>query len=275
MEPPKPWWEDSKPVKPLAPPESPDRKAVRLLNEQLKELESVRGLNYKDPVFKAWRVQTKSYLELFLPPNSAYTDSFENLSFASRSFRRAAWGSRPKPPGYVSREDQYHFAEDCKTAEGTIKAVAKHIEEFGVHSGHDPGPPVGKVRGGTNRGGVHQTFNAPVSLNQAIAADNATQNVGHLGDAMAMGASLEEIRGLFEQSQNLTQGQVREGLVAVDALSLQIQTPEHQRNWKSVLDYGQAVLTLADKATDLAHKLAPYLPAVVTLVQNAKHALRM
>jgi hypothetical protein len=249
-----------------------DQKAVRLLNEQLKGLESVRGLNYKDPAFKAWRVQTMSYLELFLPPSSAYMYSFENLSFARRSFRRPAWGSRPKPPGYVSREDQYHFAEDCKTAEGTIKAVVKHIEEFGV-SGHGLGRPVDNVRGGANHGGVHQTFNASVSLNQAIAADSATQNVGHLGDAMAMGASLEEIRGLFEQSQNLTQGQVREGLVAVDALSLQIQKPEHQRNWKSVLDYGQAVLTLADKATDLAHKLAPYLPAVITLVQNAKHAL--
>jgi len=198
-------------------------------------------------------------------------DSFENLSFASRSVRRAAWGSRPKPLGYVSREDQYHFAEDCKTAEGTIKAVVKHIEEFGVHSGHDAGRPVGSVRGG----GVRQTFNAPVSLNQAIAADNATQNVGHLGGAMAIGASLEQIRGLFEQSQDLTQGQVREGLLAVDALSLQIQTPEHQRNWKSVLDYGQMVLTLADKATDLVHKLAPFLPSVVALVQNAKHVLRM
>lgn len=118
-----------------------------------------------------------------------------------------------------------------------------------------------------------QTFNAPVSLNQAIAADNATQNVGHLADTMATGASLEEIKGLFEQSQNLTQGQVREGLVAIEALTLQIQKPEHQRNWKSVLDCGQVVLTLADKATDLARKLAPYLPAVVTLVQNAKHAL--
>lgn len=102
-------------------------------------------MNCKDPVFKAWRVQTKSYLERFLPPNCAYMDSFENLSFASRSFRRAAWGSRPKPPGYVSREDQYHFAEDCKTAEGTIKAVLKHIEEFGVHLGHDLGRPVGNA----------------------------------------------------------------------------------------------------------------------------------
>ena len=42
-------------MEPLAPPESPDQKAVRLLNEQLKELESIRGLNDKDPVFKAWR----------------------------------------------------------------------------------------------------------------------------------------------------------------------------------------------------------------------------
>jgi hypothetical protein len=263
-------------MKPVAPPESPGQKAVRLLNEQLTGLESVRGLNYKDPVFKAWRVQTRSYLELFLPQSSAYIDSFDNLYFASRSFRRAAWGSRPKPSGYVSREDQYHFAEDCKTAEGTIKAVVKYIEEFGVHSGHDLGRPVGQVRAAEKTsGGLHQTFNAPVSLNQAIATDNATQNVGHLGDAMAMGSSLEEIRGLFEQSRSLTQGQVREGLVAVDALSLQIQKPAHQRNWKSVLDYGQALLALADKATDLAHKLALYLPAVATLVQNAKHALGM
>jgi hypothetical protein len=86
---------------------------------------------------------------------------------------------------------------------------------------------------------------------------------------------IEEIRGLFEQSRNLTPEQVREGLIAADALTLQIQKPEHQRNWKSVLDCGQVVLTLADKATDLAHKLAPYKPAVVALVQSARHALGM
>ena len=38
--------------------ENPGEKAIRLLTRQLEELQTVRGLNYKDPTYKAWRDTT-------------------------------------------------------------------------------------------------------------------------------------------------------------------------------------------------------------------------
>ncbi len=254
--------------------ETDNEKAIRLLTEQLNELETVRGLNYKHEEFKAWRDTTSGYFKLFLPPSSPYLDRFQHLYFASRSFRPKPWGSRPNPPGYVSPQDQKYFNMDCGTAEATIKAVLKYIQEFGAHVVHEAPRKTGKKSSPVGRGDVHQNFYGPVTFqNQAIATGNASQNVGHLGDTATTGASLLEIRGFFEESRNLEPRQIREGLVAVDALTLQIHTPERQRNLKSVLNYGQAVLSIADKATDVAHKIAPYLPSVATLVQNARHAL--
>jgi hypothetical protein len=256
----------------MEPRESDDERAVRLLNEQLKELESIRlGLSYKDPLFKAWRDKTKDYLKKSLPPDSSYLVGFENLYFASRVARKQRWGSPPRPPGYVSPQDQQHFMTDCRTAEATIKAALKYIEEFGVHSEQQH-----SAKPAAYQRGVQQNFYGNVTIqNQAIATDNATQNIGQLGDTMAMGASLEEIAGLFEQSEDLTKRDVKEGLAGIEVLTTEIQKPEQQRNWKSMLDYGQLVLTLADKTMDLAHKLAPYKSAVVALVQSARLKLGM
>jgi hypothetical protein len=250
--------------------ETDAEKAVRLLNEQLKELESVRGLNYKDAQFKAWRDTTRGYLERFLPPTSPHLSSFRSLSFLSPTMSIEPYMARP---GYISREDQEQFRESCRTAEATIRAVLKYIGEFGVHV--EPAGPVGgrgKGRSGTASGGsVHQTFNAPVSMNQAIATDNAIQKIGQVGDAT--GASLREIADLLKQSQDLTPRQVNQGLADIEGLASEI--PKPRRDWQRVIDCGQGVLSIADKATDLAHKLAPHKETIVALVQTARHALGM
>jgi hypothetical protein len=41
-----------------------------------------------------------------------------------------------------------------------------------------------------------------------------------------------------------------------------------------VLDYGQKILDVAGKAADLGTKLAPYTPAILTLMDQAKHFLK-
>src|SRR6266481_345603 len=127
--------------------ETDKEQAVRLLNQQLKELESVRGLNYKDPVFLGWRDTTSSLLQKFLPPDSPHLKRFQNLAFTGRVARRAAWGSPPKPPGYISPQNQEHYRAECRTAETTIHAALKHIAEFGVYAEQSPIKP-------TSRGGV-------------------------------------------------------------------------------------------------------------------------
>jgi len=108
--------------------------------------------------------------------------------------------------------------------------------------------------------------------NQAIATDNAIQKIGNMGDTI--GASLKEIAEVFKQSEELSKREIKEGLAGIEALAVEIQKPEAKRNWKSVLDYGQLVLSIGDKATDLANKLVRYSPHITTLMEQAKHWLR-
>jgi hypothetical protein len=111
-------------------------------------------------------------------------------------------------------------------------------------------------------------FHAPVTVeNLAIAADSAIQKIGHMGNVT--GNSLKEIAALLPQSEELSKRQVKEGLAGIEGLAEEVQKPEPKRNWKAVLAYGQAVLEIAGKATDLAQKLAPYTPAVAGLVEKA------
>ncbi|MFZ1006101.1 MAG: hypothetical protein WAN65_04660, partial [Candidatus Sulfotelmatobacter sp.] len=111
----------------------------------------------------------------------------------------------------------------------------------------------------------------PVTMNQAIATDSAVQRIGHLGDKT--GTALKEISDLLQQSQDLTPRQVRQGVTDIEALAVEVEKPEHNRNWRSLLDCGQRVLELISRAADLGGKLAPYTPAVIELVDKARHAL--
>ena len=47
-----------------------------------------------------------------------------------------------------------------------------------------------------------------------------------------------------------------------------------RRNWKAVLDYGQKVLDIASRATDLGLKLAPFTQAVIAHMENAGHFIK-
>jgi hypothetical protein len=231
--------------------ETDKEQAVRLLNQQLKELQSVRGLNYKEPLFLGWRDTTSGLLQKFLPPDSPHLKRFQNLAFTGKVARRAAWGSPPKPPGYISPQNQDHYRAECRTAETTIQAALKHIAEFGVYAEQSPIKPTGQ-------GGVQQNFYGNVTIqNQAIATGNAIQKIDHFGDTT--GSDLKGIADLLMQSQELTARQVNEGLAGIEVLASEAAKPESHRNWKSMLESGEKVLAVAGKATDLVSKLAPIL----------------
>jgi hypothetical protein len=171
-----------------------------------------------------------------------------------------------RPQGYVSKEDEQHFRADCGTADASIRAAIKEIEDFGVYVGQ------GKEEESARPGGVSQTFHGPVTIhNQAIATDNAIQKISQMGNT---GISLREIADLFRQSMELTGRQVQEGLAGIEGLASEVEKPEERRNWRSVLDCGEKVLGIADKATDLASKLVPYTPHIVMLMEQAKHLLK-
>jgi hypothetical protein len=253
--------------------ESSDQKAIRLLTRQLEELRTtIRGLSCQHSDFKAWRDTTRGVLERYLGSESHHTTRFRDTRFFGRSVMRSDYpGTRRIPEEYVSRAKAEAFLKGCETTEASLKAAIKHLEDFGVYVEEATPGPAGRGRG--RRGGVSQTFHGPVTFhNQAIATDNAIQNIERMGETTV--ASLKGIAELLQQSEDLTPRQVREGLAGIQALTVEIQKPEAKKNWKSILDCGQSVLAIADKATDLAHKLAPCTTAVVTLVKNAKHLLR-
>jgi hypothetical protein len=233
-------------------------------------LQTVRGLNYKDPAFTAWRDTTTNILDKFLGPDDNHSHRFQTLRF-SGPIRILPFGSRVPRPGYISHEDAEAFRRSCETSDATLRAAIKHVEDFGVYVEEYKPTPAGRGRGKSS-GGVSQNFHGAVNLNQAIATDSAVQRIGRVGNKT--GTELKEILYLLQQSQDLTPRQVRQGVADVEALAVEVEKPEEKRNWTAVLECGQRVLDLAAKAADLGAKLGPHLPILVALVENAKHFLK-
>ena len=193
-----------------------------------------------------------SLLRRFLSQTSPHLQGFIDIGFWTHIF--------PAPPGH----ERKLYVDGCRTADASLRAVIREIENFGVHEEHP------KKQSTAQGGGMQQNFYGNVTIqSQAIATDNAIQSIGQMGDAI--GSNLREIAELFKQSGELKQREIKEGLAGIEGVAVEIQKPEAKRDWRKVLDSGQVVLTIADKATDLVHKLGPYLPAILTLMENAKH----
>lgn len=233
--------------------EEPQQKAMRLLKRQLAELrDKIRGLNYEHAEFKAWRDTTRTILERFLGPESHHTTRFRDTRFISMLVE--PFDGDEEFSQAVSTNNGMAFRAGCETADASLKAAIDEVAEFGVYVEEAKPAPAGRDRG--RSGGVSQTFHGPVTFHaQAIAADSAIQKIGHMGDAT--GTSLKEIAALLQRSEDLTPRQVKQGLAGIEALAVEVEKPEGRRNWKAVLAYGQAVLDVAGKATDLGRSLRP------------------
>jgi hypothetical protein len=254
--------------------ESPEAKAIRLLNRQLGELRTnICRLNDGHPEFKAWRDTTRGFLERFLGTASHHTARFRDTRFhATPRLQSDFPGTRRIPDSVLQQEQTDAFLMGCTIAEASLKAAIDEIAEFGLYTGETKPAPTGRGRG-RSAGGVSQHFSAnTMHVTQAVATDSAVQRINHLGNKT--GADLKEISNLLQQSQDLSPNQVRQGVADVEALAVEVEKPEEKRNWKTVLEYGQRVLELAGKAVDLGTKLGPHLPTVVALVEAAKHALK-
>lgn len=68
--------------------------------------------------------------------------------------------------------------------------------------------------------------------------------------------------------------EIRQALETIRAIATEMQKPKEGWNWENVLDWSGTLLKLAEAATDAAAKLAPYLPVVVALSEQAKAMLR-
>ena len=76
------------------------------------------------------------------------------------------------------------------------------------------------------RGGVQQNFHGPVTIHaQAIATDDAIQNIGNIGN----GTSLKEIAALLQESMELKRREVQDGLKAVEEIASEIPKAPEKR----------------------------------------------
>jgi hypothetical protein len=251
--------------------ETAQERAIRLLKVQLKEIGThICGLNddqHHD--FKAWRDTTRGYLERFLGKEDHHATRFVGTRFHGPSYLRSDYPGVPQGPSRREIEEQAQaFQTGCATATATLKAAIGEIEEFGLHEEQPSSGPA--TRGRAASGGVSQTFNAPVSIhNLAIAADSAIQKIGDMGDQTNV--SLREIAALLPQSLDLTPRQVQDALKGIEVLGAETQKPVEKRDWKSILTSGQLIMDTVGKASDLAHKLAPYTPHIIALIEASKH----
>jgi hypothetical protein len=117
------------------------------LNRQLEELQTIRALNFSNPKFKAWRDSTRGVLERFLGKDNHHTSRFANTYFSSMIISTNPFAIRP-PPGYVSPEDLRVFQEGCATAEETLKAAIREIDDLGVYEEQPKPAPARKGRSG-------------------------------------------------------------------------------------------------------------------------------
>jgi hypothetical protein len=241
--------------------------AIRLLEQQLNRL-NVIG-NHKDPQFTVWQDATTSLLQKFLSPDSPHLKTFSRIRFRSQTQVRALpYGYRGPVPGAnsASPRDVEVFNHGRETARACIKSVVEEIQNFGIQSKTGtPLPPPEKASG------FQQIFKGPVTIqNQAVATDNAIQNIEQMGTT---GSDLKEIANLLKQSMELTGREQSEGLHAIEVIASEAKKPESSRDWRSIMDWGEKLTSVASKATDLTVKLAPYMPAIAKFVEEAAKRL--
>jgi hypothetical protein len=247
--------------------------AIELFTAQLSQLSAVRELDYTQPEFITWRDTVTELFQRFLHPDSPHSVTFQGIRFRGQAqlqpARRLPYsyrGPRPTSSG-VSQENLDQFRKGCAIAEGCIRSAIETITNFGVYD-QRAGREVSR-----QRGGIQQTFNAPVTIhNQALATDRAVQNIGQQGET---GASLKEIAALLQTSMELRGREVQEGLKAVEDIASELPKPVEKRNWKFLLDSGEKLIGIAGKATDLTLKLAPYLQNIEQFVSEARKHIHL
>lgn len=244
--------------------------AIELLNRQITGLVIVRNYDFRHPEFITWKDSTMNLFQRLLPPDSAHLVRFRDLRFRGpvQAARRLPFNYRgplPGPSETITAADKEAFQKACAIAEGCIKGAIEDVRYFGVRS------EVTNKKMRQSAGGVQQNFHGPVTFqNQAIATDNAIQNIGQMGGSAA---SLKEIAALLNDSLELTGRERLDGLKAIEGIASENAKPPASRNWKSMVDCGERLMTIAGKASDVATKLAPHLPAITAWVHEAAKKL--
>jgi hypothetical protein len=239
--------------------------AITHLENQISTLATIRAngeqAHANSAQFIAWRSHTVDLLTHFIPSTSEHFRRFRMLSFRSNVMIPDYPGARVHRGPH--RADLEKFAADTEVAVACLNGAIERIRIFGVS--RDEPAPAAPARPREPRG-LTQVFHGPV--NQAVAMDRATQHVGHVGPS---GNTLAEICDLLQQSYELNRREMEEGVRATTEIDAEVEKPEASRDWKSIAEWGNTLLGIAGKATDMAEKLAPHLGWITGLIEQAKH----
>jgi len=248
--------------KQLAPDE---QEAITHLQNQIEALAQIRGkaeqAHASSPQFVQWKSHTTDLMRHYIAANSEHLGRFRSLSFRSNIMLSDYPGVRHGGP---RRDDIEKFTSDADVAVACLEGAIQHIKVFGLKQ-DEPTAPAKPARGrGAAQAGITQHIHG--NVNQAIATGRATQNVGQIGQS---GNSLDEIVKLLQESYELNRRQMDEAFGAAQQLDVEVKKPEGSKNWKSIAEWGNTLLGIAGKATDLTEKLAPHLPWLTLLIEQA------
>jgi len=240
-----------------------EQEAIGHLENQISELTAIRAnaeqAHANSAAFIGWKSHTTDLLAHYIPSSSEVFRKFSGLSFRSNVMTTDYPGARiHRGPG---RDDLEKFAADADIATACLQRAIKNVQTFRITK--DEPAPVKAARSREPRS-LTQVFTGPV--NQAIAMDRANQSVGHVGPS---GNTIAEILDLIQQSYELTRREMEDAIRAAKQIDTEVTKPETSRNWKSIAEWGNTLLGIAGKATDLTEKLAPHLPWIASLIEQA------
>jgi hypothetical protein len=248
--------------KQLAPGE---QEAITHFQTQIEALAQIRGkeeqAHASSPQFIQWKSHTTDLMRHYIAANSEHLGRFRSLSFQSNIMMSDYPGVRRGGP---RRDDIEKFTSDADVAVACLEGAIQHIKVFGLKQG-EPAATAKPARGsGAGQAGITQHIHG--NVNQAIATGRATQSVGQIGQS---GNSLDEIVKLLQESYELNRRQMDQAFGAAHQLDAEVKKPEGGKNWKSITEWGNTLLGIAGKATDLTEKLAPHLPWLTQLIEQA------
>lgn len=246
---------------------SPDeQEAITHLQDQIEALAQIRGkaeqADASSPQFIQWKSHTTDLMRHYITANSEHLSRFRGLSFRSNRIQLDWPGSRYNSD--PRRDDAEKFASDADVALACLEGAIQHIKVFGLKQDESVAPAKPARGRGAAQGEITQHIHG--NVNQAIATGRATQNIGQIGQS---GNSLDEIVKLLQESYELNRRQMDESFGAAQQLDAEVKKPEGSKNWKSIAEWGNTLLSIAGKATDLTEKLAPHLPWLTQLIEQA------
>lgn len=228
------------------------QQALELFERQVEQLAALRNGDGKNPSFIRWRDTTTGLFKRF-GADSPHFARYKLLKFRLvGDLRFAAGRNRPRS----AEQERERFGRSCDISRECIMGIITEIEHFDL-----PSPSVGETPTKKDKVGVHQEFHGPVTINaQQIATEHAVQSLTQTNNKLA--ESFKQITTLLEESENLTRRDQREALEAIQSLSEQMQRKEHEGKSQAILQNGQKLLGIMDKAIDVGKKLAPYVAMV-------------